>query len=305
MSTDRTSRTSTSTTTTTVRSADGTPIACSTWGSGDPIVIIDGATAHRATTPENAATAELLADEYLVVNYDRRGRGQSGDTAAYAPERELEDLAAVIDQVAGGSPATTVFAWSSGGNLALNAAQAGVRVARLALFEPNAVVDDDRPPLPADYVARLDDAVAAGRPGDAVALFLTAAVGLPPDMVAEVRQDPETWSALEAVAPTIAYDGRQVGDAMSGRPLRPDLWDRVDVPVLVMHGTGTWPFLASAARAISAHLPTATLRPVPGEDHTTTPEVLAAELRAFAGQPSHPQTPHEQPRHEQLRLEER
>ncbi|MEU2201133.1 alpha/beta hydrolase [Isoptericola sp. NPDC019482] len=270
-------------TTSTVRSADGTPIACSAWGSGDPIVIVDGATAHRATTPENAATAELLADEFLVVSYDRRGRGQSGDTAPYAVERELEDLAAVIDQAAGGGPAT-VFAWSSGGNLALNAAQAGVPVARLVLFEPNAVVDDGRPPLPADYVRRADDAVAAGRPGDAVALFLTAAAGLPREAVDGLRQDAATWSVLEAVAPTIAYDGRQVGDAMSGRPLRPDLWDRVDVPVLVMHGTGTWAFLAAAARAISAHLPTATLRPVPGADHTTTPEVLAAELRAFAGQ---------------------
>lgn len=267
----------------TVRSADGTPIACSTWGSGAPIVIVDGATAHRATTPENAATAELLADEFRVVTYDRRGRGESGDTPPYAVEREAEDLVAVIDQAAGGGPAT-VFAWSSGGNLALNAAQAGVPVARLALFEPNAVVDDGRPPLPADYVERLDDAVAAGRPGDAVALFLTAAAGLPSDMVDGLRQDAATWSVLEAVAPTLAYDGRQVGDAMSGRPLQPDLWDRVDVPVLVMHGTGTWPFLASASRAISAHLPTATLRPVPGQDHTTTPEVLAAELRAFAAQ---------------------
>ncbi|SKC71183.1 alpha/beta fold hydrolase [Krasilnikoviella flava] len=284
---------STSMTTSTVRSADGTTIACTTWGSGDPIVIVDGATAHRATTPENAATAELLADEFLVINYDRRGRGQSGDTPPFAVERELDDLAAVIDQAAGGSPATTVFAWSSGGNLALNAAQAGVPVARLALFEPNAVVDDGRPPLPVDYVERLDDAVTSGRPGDAVALFLTAAVGLPQEAVAGLRQDAATWSALEAVAPTIAYDGRHVGDAMSGRPLRPGLWDRVDVPVLVMHGTGTWPFLSSAARAISAHLPTATLRPVPGEDHTTTPEVLAAELRAFA---SH--------RHDQARPEE-
>ena len=265
----------------TVRSADGTPIACSAWGSGDPIVIVDGATAHRATTPENAATAELLADEFRVIAYDRRGRGQSGDTPPFAVEREAEDLAAVIDQAGGGGPAT-VLAWSSGGNLALNAAQAGIPVARLALFEPNAVIDDGRPPLPADYVERLDAAVASGRPGDAVALFLTAAAGLPQEAVDGMRQDAATWSDLEAVAPTLAYDGRHVGDAMSGRPLRPDLWDRVDVPVLVMHGTGTWPFLASAARAVSAHLPSATLRPVPGQDHTTTPEVLAAELRAFA-----------------------
>lgn len=262
-------------------SADGTTIAYTTWGHGDPIIIVDGATAYRATTHENPPTAELLADEFLVVNYDRRGRGASGDTQPYAVEREFEDLAAIIEQATDGTSAATVFGWSSGGNLALNAAQAGVPIARLALFEPNAVVDDNRPPLPPDYVERLDAAVADGRPGDAVALFMTAAVGLPPEMVVEMQQDAGLWSGLESIAPTIAYDGRNVGDAMSGKPLHADLWNRVDVPVLVMHGNDTWPFLAAAARAIAEHLRTATLRPVPGENHTTTPEVLASALRAF------------------------
>jgi pimeloyl-ACP methyl ester carboxylesterase len=215
-----------------------------------------------------------------VITYDRRGRGQSGDAAPYAVEREFEDLAAIITQAGGGRPAT-VFAWSSGGNLALNAAQAGVTVARLALFEPNALIDDARPPLPADYVARLDAAVADGRPGDAVALFMTAAAGLPEEIVAEMRQDSGMWSGLEAIARTIAYDGRNVGDTMSGRPLRAELWNQVDVPALVMHGTDTWPFLATGARAIAEQLPTATLQAVPGENHSTTPDVLAAALRAF------------------------
>lgn len=86
----------------TATSGDGTTIAYTAWGDGDPIVIIDGATAHRVTTPENALTAELLADEFLVINYDRRGRGESGDTAPYAVEREFEDLAAVIEQAGHG-----------------------------------------------------------------------------------------------------------------------------------------------------------------------------------------------------------
>lgn len=264
----------------TVTSADGTAIAYTAWGGGDPIVVIDGATAHRATTPENAQTAELLADEFLVINYDRRGRGESGDTPPYAVEREFEDLAAIIEHAGGGRPAT-VFGWSSGGNLALHAAQAGVSIARLALFEVNAVVDGVGRPLPADYVARLEAAVADGRPGDAVALFMTAAAGLPEEMVAEMREDADMWSGLEAIAPTIAYDGRNVGDAMSGKPLRADLWDQVDVPVLVMHGIDTWPAMAAGARAVAEHLPTAILKPVPGENHTTTPAVLAAALREF------------------------
>lgn len=263
----------------TVTSADGTTIAYTAWGDGEPIIIIDGATAYRATTPENAQVAELLAGEFQVINYDRRGRGESGDTAPYAVEREFEDLAAVVEQAAGGRPAT-VFGWSSGGHLALNAAHGGVPVARLVVFEPPVVVDDSRPPLPQDYVERLDSAVASGRRGDAVALFMTAAAGMPEEMVPGMR-DSEMWPGLEAIAHTIAYDGRNVGDTMSGRPLRADLWDGVDVPVLVMHGTGTWPYLITGSQAVADHMPTATLKPVPGENHSTTPDVLAAALREF------------------------
>lgn len=264
----------------TAKSADGTAIAYTAWGDGDPIIIIDGATAYRATTPENAETAELLANEFKVINYDRRGRGESEDSPPYAVEREFEDLAAVIEQ-AGSGRSPTAFAWSSGGNLALNAVQAGVSVERLALFEPNAVVDDARAPLPADYVEQLDASVADGRPGDAVALFMTAAAGLPSEMVDQMRQDADMWSMLEAIAPTIAYDGRNVGDSMSGKPLHSELWNRVNVPVLVMHGVDTWPHLAAGAQAIAEHLPTATLEAVPGENHSTTPDVLASALRTF------------------------
>ncbi|MGH3244104.1 MAG: alpha/beta fold hydrolase [Spirillospora sp.] len=263
----------------TVTSADGTAIAYTAWGGGAPIVLVDGATAHRATTPEDAQTAELLAAEFQVISYDRRGRGESGDTAPYAVEREIEDLAAIIEQVGGGGPAT-VFGWSSGALLALHAAQAGAPVARLVLWEPPVVVGDVRPPLPSDYVERLDAAVAEGRPGDAVALFMTATAGVPEDAVAEMRQS-DFWPGLEAIAPTIAYDGRIVGDTMSGRPLRTELWDRVSVPVLVLHGDGTWPALTAGAKAVAAHLPTATLRAVPGENHSTTADVLAPVLREF------------------------
>ncbi|MGB9378936.1 MAG: alpha/beta hydrolase [Mycobacteriales bacterium] len=263
----------------TVTSADGTTIAYTAWGDGDPIIIIDGATAYRAVTPENEKVGELLAGSFRVINYDRRGRGESGDTAPYAVEREFEDLAAILAGPGEGRPAT-VFAWSSGGFLALNSAQAGVPIARLALFEPPAVADDARPPLPTDYVERLESAIAASRPGDAAELFLTAAVLMPPEFVEGMRGS-EMWPGLEAVAPTISYDGRQFGDAMSGRPLSTERWSRVNSPILVMYGDSTWPFLASGAKAVADLLPTATLRPVPGENHSTTADVLAPALRAY------------------------
>ena len=262
----------------TVRSEDGTTIAFDVWGDGTPLILVDGATAHRAVNPTNAEVGKLLSDEFRVYAYDRRGRGESADTAPYSTDRELEDLAALIADA--GGPAV-VFGWSSGAVLALDAAAAGLPISKLALFEPPFVVDDSRPPLPGDYVERLDAAVAAGRPGDAAELFMTAAAGMPAEVVAEMRQSPY-WPALEAVAPTIAYDGRFMGTTMSGAPLPEDRWSAVTVPVQVMHGDGTMPWLITAARALAELLPTATLLPVPGEQHSASADVLASALRPFA-----------------------
>lgn len=258
-------------------STDGTVIAYRAWGRGEPLIIIDGATAHPAINPTDEQVGRLLADEFRTYAYDRRGRGESTDTKPYAVAREIEDLAALIE-VAGG-PAT-VFGWSSGAVLALDAAAAGLPIRRLVLFEPPFVVDDSRPPLPADYVERLDAAVAAGRPGDAAELFLTAAVGMSADAADGIRNSP-FWPTMEAVAPTIAYDGRIMGTTMSGAPLPTDRWAGVKVPALVLHGAGTFPFIIAGCRALAALLPAATLRAVPGEQHTAAAGVLAAAVRDF------------------------
>jgi len=260
-------------------SADGTVIAFKAWGEGQPIIIIDGATAYPAVNPVNEEIGQLLQDKFRTYAYDRRGRGASSDTRPYSIAREIEDLAALIEVA--GSP-VTVFGWSSGAVLALDAAAAGLPIARLALFEPPFLVDNSRPPLPDDYVEQLDAAVADGRPGDAVELFMTAAAGVPADSVRAMRDEP-FWPALEAIAPTIAYDGRIMGTTMSGNPLPADRWRTVDMPTLVMHGTGTWPFIIAGATALAELLPAATRMPVEGSEHTAPADVLAAVLRDFAG----------------------
>ncbi|MEV0585204.1 alpha/beta hydrolase [Nonomuraea sp. NPDC050310] len=262
----------------TVKSKDGTTIAFDVWGEGRPLIIVDGATAYRGVNPLNAEVAGLLSDEFRVYAYDRRGRGESGDTPPYAIEREIEDIAALIDDA--GAPAM-VFGWSSGAVLTLDAAAAGLPITHVGLFEPPFVVDDSRPPLPGDYVERLDAAVAAGRPGDAMELFMTAAVGGSAEDVAGFRQTPY-WSTFEAVAHTIAYDGRIMGTTMSGAPLPAGRWAAITAPVLVMHGLDTMPWLVTGARAAAEALPTAELRAVPGENHGTTADVLAPQLRQFA-----------------------
>ena len=262
----------------TVTSADGTTIRFDAWGDGQPLIMVDGATGHRAVSQTNAQVGELLGDEFRVYAYDRRGRGESGDTPPYAVQHEIEDLAALIADA--GAP-TTLCGFSSGAVLALDAAAAGLPITRVAMFEPPFVVDDSRPPGPADYVQRLDASIASGRPGDAVELFLTGAVGMPAEFVDGMRQSP-FWPALEEVAPTIAYDGRIMGSTMSGAPLPADRWSAVSVPVLVMYGRGTEPWLIAASRALADLLPTATLQAVDGAQHSVAADILAPALRQFA-----------------------
>lgn len=262
----------------TVTSADGTSIAYDAWGTGRPLIVVDGATAYRAVAPKPAELAAIYGDEFRVYAYDRRGRGESGDTAPYGTQREIEDLAAMIDE-AGGS--AMVCGFSSGAVLALDAAAAGLPITRLAMFEPPFVVDDSRPPLPSDYVQQLDALVADGKRGDAVELFMTAAVGLPAEYLPGMQQSP-MWPGLEAIAHTIAYDGRFMQDVMGGQPLPTDRWDAVKIPTLVLYGQGTAPSLISAAKALAELLPTATLQGVDGEQHDVAADVLAPVLREFA-----------------------
>jgi hypothetical protein len=256
-----------------VTSKDGTTIAFDVVGDGPPLVIVAGATSTRLP---NTAFAELLSAEHRVLNYDRRGRGDSGDTSPYAVDREIEDLAAVLEAAGGGA---TVLGFSSGANLSLRAAAAGADIARLALWEPNFVVNDQRPPLPADYVDHLNELVAADRRGDAVEYFMTAAVGLPAEFVAPMRRMP-MWPAMEAVAHTIAYDGAIVGDSMSGKPIGAERFAGVDVPALVLVG-GTTPWLTDGGHALAEALPRGRVRRLDGQTHDVAPDALAPAVLEF------------------------
>ncbi|WP_344318475.1 alpha/beta fold hydrolase, partial [Acrocarpospora pleiomorpha] len=153
----------------TVASKDGTKIAYDRRGSGPALVLVDGALCCRAQGPM-PELAELLADRYTVYNYDRRGRGDSGDAAEYAVEREIEDLAAVIE-AAGGS--AFAYGSSSGAALALRAGAAGLPVEKLVAFDPPYVVDDSRKQIPREWVAELQ----ALEAGDAIRYFFTKGIG--------------------------------------------------------------------------------------------------------------------------------
>jgi pimeloyl-ACP methyl ester carboxylesterase len=254
----------------TVTSADGTTIAFDRFGSGAPVIMAAGAFNDRTTTEP---LARALAHQFTVLNYDRRGRGDSGDAAEYAVEREIEDLEALVAE-AGGRAA--VFGYSSGGVLALKAAAEGVAIAKLALYEPPFVVDDSRPRPAAGLAGELAELVSAGRRGEAVELFQTEVIGMPPDVVAQLRNAPFR-PALEAIAHTLAYDAAIVGDLT----LPTELIASIDTPTLVIDGAQSPPLMRDAARAVAQTLPNARHHSLAGRDHTIDPEATAPVVAAF------------------------
>lgn len=260
-----------------VRSNDGTEIGYDKRKQGPPLILVAGATAYRAIAPSEDQLAELLAADFTVYRYDRRGRGESGETQPYAVERELEDLGALVDETGG---AAAALGFSSGAVLALEAAEAGIPLTQLALYEPPFIVDDSRPPMPEDYVSRLRELVAADRRGDAADYFLMQAVGLPQEMVGGMRQN-GALAAVEEVAHTIANDGEIMGDTIHGRPLQADRWTHVHAPVLVLDGGDSPPSMHSAAQALADLLPGAERRTLPGQTHSAEPTVLAPVVREF------------------------
>lgn len=260
-----------------VHSKDGTTIAFDRSGAGPALILVGGALQYRAIDPRTAELAALLAPRFTVIHYDRRGRGDSGDTAPYAVERELEDLDALIAE-SGGS--AFVFTMSSGGHLALDAAARGAAIKKLALYEPPFIIDGSRPPLPEDYVTQLTKLASSGRRGDAVEYFMTKAVEVPAEFVAGMRQEP-FWPAFEAVAHTLAHDGAFIADTMSGSPLPLKRWASVAVPTLVMDGGASPTWARNAAQTLADVLPHAQRRTLEGQTHDVAPEALAPVLAAF------------------------
>ncbi|WP_328904093.1 alpha/beta hydrolase [Streptomyces sp. NBC_00441] len=260
-----------------VVSADGTAIAFEKQGAGPAVVLVGGALMTRGASAELAA---LLAGEFTVITYDRRGRGDSGDGPAYEVLREIEDIDALVEGPGGGS--AMLFGMSSGAVLALEATARGSAVPRLALYEPPFITDDSRPPLPADYVTQLMELTGREAHGDAVAYFMTAAVGVPGEVIEGMRQAP-FWADLAAVARTLPYDGRVMGDTMSGRPLPVERWAAVAVPVLVGTGDAGDPHMLTGARELASTGDNFTLRVFPGEEHDIPAQALAPVLSAFFG----------------------
>lgn len=247
----------------TVTSKDGTPIAFQQSGEGPALILVVGAFNDHATGTPLARTLEA---HFTVFNYDRRGRGDSGDNASYAIEREIDDLEALIG-AAGGS--AFVFGYSSGAILALRAAAQRLAIPKLVLYEP--------PPTGAragELAPQLSALILAGRRGDAVELFQIEAVGIPADVVAGMRNAPFR-PALDSMAHTLVYESTIL------QALPTDLVDSIETPTLVMDGENSPAVMREAAQSLAAALPNGQQRTLAGQGHDIDPAAVAPVLVDF------------------------
>jgi pimeloyl-ACP methyl ester carboxylesterase len=258
----------------TVISKDGTKIAYDKQGSGPPVILVNGALAGRGAGSDIAG---LLASRYTVYSYDRRGRGDSGDTRPFAVEREIEDIAALIE-AAGGTAYLAGF--SSGAALALDAAGAlGPKVGKLALYEAPYDESDGAADKWKAYRAQQADLLAAGRRDEAV-LHHMKFVGIPDAAVAQMKASP-AWAGMQAMAPTLPYDVAAIGD---DRSVPVERAARISAKVVVMDGGAsreTMPFMRASADAIARAIPNARRRTLEGQGHNARPDAVAPVLMEF------------------------
>ncbi|GCE06688.1 alpha/beta fold hydrolase [Dictyobacter aurantiacus] len=254
-----------------VHSKDGTLIAFDRLGEGTPLILVDGAMCYRGFGPMGEL-APKLATHFTVFSYDRRGRGESGDTLPYAVERETEDLDALI-QEAGGS--AFVYGISSGAALSLVATASGLAIKKLALYEPPFNLDEGTRAQSLAALAQIRRLSAEGRWGEMVEAFMRQ-VGLPAEAISQMRNAP-MWSMMEVLAPTLVYDLTIVGDGSLPRERASSL----SIPTLVMAGGAGWPWMLDSTQALASTIPNAQYRVLLGQMHDVSADAMAPALIEF------------------------
>lgn len=256
-----------------VHSKDGTSIAWETIGQGPVVLMVNGAFGYREFKGE-WDLATLLAPDFTVCLYDRRGRGQSADTPPYAVEREIEDIEALLDQVGGSA---SVYGLSAGAALALLAAASlgSLKITKVALYEPPYLCDDQAKDEFAQEKQRITELLRHGKRGDATAFYLRS-MGIPPERMEAIRLSPD-WKRMEGVEQTLAYDYAVVGDATV--PLA--LASKTMMPALVIDGEKSLPFMHEAAETLGKAMPHAVRKTLKDQTHSVSASVLAPVLKAF------------------------
>lgn len=255
-----------------VRSRDGSSIAFERSGSGPALILVGGAFCdHRARSAGTPLAAEL-SQRFSVYCYDRRARGESSHVPPYRLEREVEDLKALLQEAGGRA---FVYGHSSGAILALEAALAGLPIAKLALYEPPLVLEG-RPALPADLPEQLEQLAERGKRAEAAELFLSRAIGLPPAALERTKAS-RAWPSLEALAHTLSYDARLAADpaAIVERAAR------VEPETLLLDGSRSPAWLRAGVARLAAAMPRAERRSLAEQNHDAEPKHVAAVLSDF------------------------
>jgi pimeloyl-ACP methyl ester carboxylesterase len=267
----------------TVTSKDGTKIAFDTVGSGPVVILVNGAIAYRRAFEDRTLEqlAELLGSHFTVYNYDRRGRGESGNTLPFAKQREIEDIQALIEDAGGKA---MVVGFSSGGAVSLETAAATPGISKVVVYEVPFIVDSGRQPVPDDYAEQLMKLGTEGKRDEAVEYFAKYALGIPDEYMGGMKQDQATWAGMRGVAHTIAYDAAFVGEFMRGKPLPADHWTKVTAPVLVVDGGASDAWMHHTADALAKVLPNASRQTLEGQTHSVDPNVLAPVIIEFLKQ---------------------
>jgi pimeloyl-ACP methyl ester carboxylesterase len=271
-----------------VPSADGTEIAYHRDGQGPALVFVDGAFCTRTMGPGNTL-APVLRTQFTTFTYDRRGRGDSGDSSVYEPRREIEDLAAVMD-VAGGSVA--VFGHSSGAILALEAVRAGLPIEALVVYEPPVVVDASRPPVAQDFPERVAQLAASERSRAVVRTFMTEAIRAPKPVAILMSAMPG-GGRMRTIAPTVAYDATIMNPYQQGTTSPKELCSSVQVSTLVMVGGKSQRWMQSGCEMVAASIPNARLVRLDGQAHMVKAKATAPVVSGFLAEasPSGPLAP--------------
>ncbi|MCU1552014.1 MAG: hydrolase [Glaciihabitans sp.] len=256
----------------TVVSKDGTAIAYDLAGSGPALILVDGALCSRSFGPMPDLSKHLQSN-FTVYNYDRRGRGDSGNVLPYSPEREVEDLAALVD-AAGGS--AFLVGLSSGGGLTLRAAAAGVNAPKIAVYETPYMVDPEHK-TPSDMQGDLDRFIAKDDRAGALRYFMVDMVGQPAFSMIFMRAMSKVWKQLKAVAPTLPYDARVMDNFVPNL----ESFAGISQPALVMRGGKAAGWMTRAVESLAKTLPHSTYKVLPKQTHQVKSSAIAPSLIEF------------------------
>src|SRR5690606_6700723 len=243
-------------------SKDGTKIAYSKTGNGKPLILVDGAFCHRKFGA-NEKLPQYLSDNFTIYSYDRRGRSESGNTLPYSPQKEYADLQAGINEAGGNA---YVYGISSGAALALEAANAGVKMEKLALYEAPYITDNSRSPLPENYLKALTEFTEQGENGKAVKYFMRTGIGLPAFVVWMMQLMP-AWKQMKQLAHTLPYETEIHGDTCPGKPVKKEKWSKVDIPTLVISSSKGAKWAQNSMQHLATVLPHAQHHTLPGQSH--------------------------------------